>query len=638
MKSKGLLSSDKYELQKQSFTIRKLLPWFIAIVSLTALALILIFGSSSIRNWSIGWLIGLVVFLLLGLGGLIYLAFDRVSLAIDERKHLFSLLGEVEDAKSRAYRWLEAVFQINQKFVDANNEQEIIDLVLQSAVDLAGIKTGLYIPLDEHGQPLAAVAFGKGPHPIPDAIAEYLASPHVRDRCRACEKGFPMDTTCPLLTGPFNDAKGLYCLPLRRAEREYGVLNLYLPDKEELDSETQAFLRSLADQTALALEGLRLRQREIATIQQLQAVREKTDLSVQLKGLLENLRQTLEVDFALLSLREVSSFTVDNGKKNEEFSSGECSTQVYSLIEGILQGVWKSREPVILKDIVGETNSVTKGRRQADVRSIMATPLGQEHGKQGGVLLVGSKRAQMFSSRQLSVLQNVASQIAFVLNTTEYMAELQYQAMIEERTRLAREIHDGIAQTLGFLKLHMSQMQSYLERNELETLKMMMRTSYGTMSDAYQDIRYAIDGLRISLEGEGNPWLKQIIQEFQETMEMEKFHVELVNNDVPSFVPPEVQAQFLRILQEALSNIRKHSQATNAWVSYCQENGDVVLEIRDNGIGFASEDVPGPSQHGLRGMRERAELIGADFQIISLPNQGTVIKIRLPINQGEYAK
>lgn len=623
------------------FSIRKMLPWLIALLSLTALALILIFGSVSVRNWSTGWLIGTVIFLLLGLGGLIYLVVDRVSLVIDERKQLSGLLEEAEQAKSRAYRWLEAVFKINQKFVDANNESEIIDIVLQSAVDLAGIKTGLYIPLDEHGQPMAAVGFGKDTHPVPEAIAEYLASPTVRERCRSCEKGFPLDSTCPLLIRPFADAQGLYCLPLRRAEREYGVLNLYLPDKNHLDTETQAFLRSLADQTALALEGLRLRKREIATIQQLQAVRQKTDLEEQLKGLLENLCNTLEVDFALLSREEGGKgrgSPAGTAEEGEILSCGDCSSQVYSLIEGIIQGVRKSNEPVIMKDIVGEMNSTQKGREQVHVRSIMATPLALEQGRASGVLLVGSKRSQVFNTRQLTVLQNVAGQIAFVLNTTEFLAEVQYQAMMEERTRLAREIHDGIAQTLGFLKLYMSQMQNYLERNELETLKSMMRSSYETIAEAYQEIRYAIDGLRISLEGEGNPWLKQVIQEFQEAMAFEDFEVEMVENNVQDFVPPEVQAQFLRILQEALSNIRKHARATKAWVSYCQENGDVVLEVRDNGIGFASEDIPGSSKHGLRGMKERADLIGADFQVISLPHQGTVIRVQLPFKQGEYTK
>jgi signal transduction histidine kinase len=100
-------------------------------------------------------------------------------------------------------------------------------------------------------------------------------------------------------------------------------------------------------------------------------------------------------------------------------------------------------------------------------------------------------------------------------------------------------------------------------------------------------------------------------------------------------LPPEVHAQLIRIVQEALSNVRKHAHASQVWVS-CQLNGaDMILEIEDDGEGFCLEDVPGPSQHGLRGMRERAELIGGDFQIIGGPQKGITVRVRLPLETAE---
>jgi signal transduction histidine kinase len=113
--------------------------------------------------------------------------------------------------------------------------------------------------------------------------------------------------------------------------------------------------------------------------------------------------------------------------------------------------------------------------------------------------------------------------------------------------------------------------------------------------------------------------------------------VNLQEIEVQANLPSEVHAQLIRILQEALSNVRKHSQANQVWI-VCQETEDeLILEVRDNGLGFSPEDVVGASRYGLRGMRERAELIGADFQVIGRPGQGTRVRVCLPLKGLEEA-
>jgi two-component system nitrate/nitrite sensor histidine kinase NarX len=93
--------------------------------------------------------------------------------------------------------------------------------------------------------------------------------------------------------------------------------------------------------------------------------------------------------------------------------------------------------------------------------------------------------------------------------------------------------------------------------------------------------------------------------------------------------------QLIRIVQEALSNVRKHAYATQAWVTCRLVDGNFVIEIRDDGCGFSPDEIPGVSKYGLQGMRERSELIGADFQVFSKPDEGTTVSIRLPILVGE---
>jgi two-component system nitrate/nitrite sensor histidine kinase NarX len=152
---------------------------------------------------------------------------------------------------------------------------------------------------------------------------------------------------------------------------------------------------------------------------------------------------------------------------------------------------------------------------------------------------------------------------------------------------------------------------------------------HDTLADAYQEVRQAIDGLRITSDGSGlEGWLRQTVVEIQENSGLV---IQICDPIEDIDLPPEIHAQLIRILQEALNNVRKHSQASQAWVSCYESDGDLVLEVRDDGIGYDIDDIPKSSRHGLRGMRERAELIGADFQIISLPMEGTTVRLRLPL-------
>jgi len=535
-----------------------------------------------------------------------------------ERDHFKSKADEAEHQVAEAYQRLDAIFRVSQKFVEASNENEVVELVLQLSIELMGAAGASFVPLDEYGQPMTAISQGEMPFPVMSAWLEYLAAPTVRERCRSCEEHNSLSTSCPLLKGPVAGAAGIFCLPLRRGEREFGMLNLYLPGADRLDPEAQAFMQAMIDETALALEGVRLRRRELETLRQMQAMRQKTDLNALLAGLLDNLNATLEADFAVLIAPQPGACD-----DRIRVSSGESPAQSQPFVDGILQGVMTSGEPLILGDVTGDPASAP------GLRSLMAAPLFSTEHEPAGALLVGSRRLKSFPQRQLPLLQTVAGQVALIVQNANLMAELEYKTMIQERTRLAREIHDGLAQTLGFLKLQVAQMQNYLAKDEMDRLRQSASLCYTTLSEAYQDARQAIDGLRIWPNEKGLAgWLAQTVAEFEEICEIP---VKLEEGKNGSGLPPEVHAQLIRIVQEALNNVRKHSEARQVWISYREAEGDLWLEVRDDGVGFSAEDVSGSSQHGLRGMRERAELIGADFQVVSRPQKGTAIHVRLPI-------
>jgi signal transduction histidine kinase len=203
------------------------------------------------------------------------------------------------------------------------------------------------------------------------------------------------------------------------------------------------------------------------------------------------------------------------------------------------------------------------------------------------------------------------------------LEQLEYKAVLNERTRLAREIHDGLAQTLAFLKLEAGRLQTYVSKGELEAVTRTLQACYQTLSDAIDDLRHVPD------EGLGD-WLALTAADFKTLTGLD---VDVSNIHLSHVFTPNMKAQLVRIVQEALTNIRKHAQACTVTISASEREGEVVLEVHDNGRGFMPEEVQPVSQYGLRSMRERAESIGADFQITSAPGAGTTIRLRIPIKE-----
>jgi two-component system nitrate/nitrite sensor histidine kinase NarX len=410
----------------------------------------------------------------------------------------------------------------------------------------------------------------------------------------------------------------IFCLHLRRGERDLGILNLYLPQGEDLDPGTREFLQTLLDETALVLESLQAQKREFIILQQM---RHQTDIQDLQLEFLENVQETLRADFVLLHIMG------DQEPQPKDVCIGDYPQLSSSLIEGVVEGVQKSRQPLLLGEVEGEPGSVQ------GVRSLISAPLVISDEPAFGVILAGRKHSTKFSSRHLSLLQTLAGQLSLVVRNAELQAEIKFTSIMAERTRLAREIHDGLAQTLGFLKLQVAQMENYLASDNIGRLQNSLSMTYKVLSEAYLDVRQAIDDLRISPGSEGlESWLRETCLEFEENTGLK---VNLQGDPAAENLPPEIQVQLIRIIQEALSNVRKHAQASQAWIEVHQEGENFNVEIRDDGRGFHPDELPGVSKYGLQGMHERSDLIGADLFIISAPEEGTIVKVQVPVPTGE---
>jgi two-component system nitrate/nitrite sensor histidine kinase NarX len=518
---------------------------------------------------------------------------------------------------------LTTVLHMNNRLADADDEQTLMEDVLGQIGGLVGAQGSSYIPMDELGQPLAFFSRGDVPENDKTAWLTHLVSPEVEEYCRNCKlRQSALAATCPLHEPTLFGANNIFCIPVHRGERVLGMVNLYLPAGERVPEDLSAFIESLLNEIALAIETIRLRNQEMATLRQIQLVRTpKRDLTELLKGLLDGAQQALEADYGLVVLRKG-----EQGTHQVIFGRGDSRILDAAEVEAALEEAYKSGS------ILSVTGGMDARPLPAGVGAVLIAPLAADDSAVIGAIVLGNAGRQAFYPRQLKVVAAVAAQAALIVENARFITGLEYRAIIDERTRLSREIHDGLAQTLAFLKLQSSQMQIYLARGDLARLQELVQTSNKTLSDAYVDTRQAIDNLRIAPREGIEDWLQKAVADFHEVT---KIQVELSIKTAPVDLPPEIQAQLIRVVQEALSNIRKHARAGHVTISIRRWKEDLILEVRDDGQGFSPEDVPSISQYGLRGMRERAELIGADFQIISSPNQGTTVRLRLPFRLEE---
>jgi two-component system nitrate/nitrite sensor histidine kinase NarX len=173
-------------------------------------------------------------------------------------------------------------------------------------------------------------------------------------------------------------------------------------------------------------------------------------------------------------------------------------------------------------------------------------------------------------------------------------------------------------------------MQTYVSKGEVDAVARTLQACHQTLSDAYLDARQAIDNLRHVPDESLSDWLQSTAADFQLLTDM---RVDVSNVHLDRSFHPKIKAQLIRIVQEALTNVRKHAQSCAVTISAFERDREVIFEVRDNGRGFSPEGAPTTSQYGLRSMRERAESIDADFQIVSAPGAGTTVRLRIPIRE-----
>ncbi len=232
------------------------------------------------------------------------------------------------------------------------------------------------------------------------------------------------------------------------------------------------------------------------------------------------------------------------------------------------------------------------------------------------------------SDAERSLLEALSSHLASAMENLRLAALEKEAAVSQERHLLARELHDSIAQSLAFLKIQVQLMRDAVQSGKPDDVQRVLEEIDLGVRESYSDVRELLLHFRTRTNTEDiEPALATTLRKFEHQSGM-KTSLNITGQGMP--LSPDLQIQVLHIVQEALSNVRKHARASQVWLDV-QQQPAWRFEIRDDGIGFnTSNDALDETHVGLRIMSERAQRIGAEIDVISNPGQGSSVILCLP--------
>jgi len=215
-----------------------------------------------------------------------------------------------------------------------------------------------------------------------------------------------------------------------------------------------------------------------------------------------------------------------------------------------------------------------------------------------------------------------------------YAARNESLTLQAERERMARELHDTLAQGVAGLILQLEALKAYQQQNEYSKAEKVVTQALDRARNTLSESRAAIEDLRND-DRDFQTTLEKLVAEFTTTGKTAcELNIKLEDTQM---ISRHIQHHARRVLHEALTNIQKHAQAKNASVSVVQSGNTLELWIRDNGIGFDPEENPARGHFGLQGLQERAQLTNSRYTLSSSPGEGTAIEFVFSLDEGVSA-
>lgn len=438
------------------------------------------------------------------------------------------------------------------------------------------------------------------------------------------------------------EMRSLLGVPVAWGGRTIG--NLYLADKEEgqFTAQDEEVVTLLSTQAAVAVRNAELYEAEKSRTNEWKELfdlgREVTQQSTDLQSLMDSVvrraRRLLKADIACIMLVSNDGEHIEMAANDGLKTDGMRKLQLLS--EDGLQGLaLAGSKPVIVLDYENDDrlkNRPVKLVQEEGLVSQVCVPLRANAGPVG-TITVGTRYLTDFKDREIELLEALANWLAVAIETHRLQAQVESMARLEERERIAMDLHDGVIQSIYAVGLQLEDIAEEVQEAPA-SVRPRIETAIDSLSSVIKDIRSYIFELRPNLSVvESLPVAIEVLA--HELRVNSLIEAEVSVDPMLDGCLSESQSMALyHIAQEAMNNISKHSNASSATVLLTGDQRSVRLEISDNGRGLAPEATEGHIGQGIRNMRDRAKSQGASIMIESGPDGGTQVTVVMPLEAG----
>jgi signal transduction histidine kinase len=369
------------------------------------------------------------------------------------------------------------------------------------------------------------------------------------------------------------------------------------------------------------------------------------ELEPLLKLILEQLQSVVDYTGASVMIREGEELVLR--AHHGPFSQAEAFAMRSHVGQPLARDVVLNHKTVVICDTLDETPPArnfrvwagehVKARPGIDldkilssIRSWVGVPLIVK-GTAIGVLTLSYSEPDRYSPRDAALVRAFADQVAVAIENARLHAQAERLAVVEERQRLARELHDSVTQALYSVNLYAEAARRAIEFGKQEAALKNLEQARNMAREAVVDMRLLIFELRPPvLEEEG---LAAALQARLDSVETRAGLQTAMQVEGERRLPPVVEEELFWIAQEALNNVVKHAQARGVTVRLELGDEEVRLEVRDDGVGFELTEAERSGGVGLRSLQERAARIAGELVIESAPGEGTSVKVRARVPQ-----